>query len=579
MVINKTTENWLWVTNHGSNHDTIEKLREYVETSDFIENWQLQPFNYESFQDIELFDRVIFLDLDWSKRHHLNEIKLCDVFPPLFLNKKCTELGIHFSWWIEDFSIHANEQMYFSLFHKSNLLLCSGTIIHDTKKSIQQWVRISDHRNVAFFHDILPIAIDMIRNKKTGHFELCNPTPLSLKMATQLIHEFDIDGLCDEKPIQCKENGDEQYVSDTTRVEREYFILPSYQAFQRCLKRIRKQSVVYHKVNLEKECSILVTGGFGFIGSNLIHYLFHHFPKTVITNIDRLDYCSREEHVEMLLKSERFVNFKIDLADTKAVLEIIKERKIDYVFHLAAQSHVDNSFNNSLQFSKDNVYATHSLLEACKDYGQIKRFIHISTDEIYGETLQMKPFSEMELPNPTNPYAATKVGAEYIAKSYYHCFELPVIIVRGNNVYGPRQYPEKMIPRFISLLLNNDVCTIAGNGLMKRNFVHVTDVCSGLCTVLMKGTVDEIYNIGDDDEKSVLDIALLLIDLIKKNPSRRDEYYQFVKDRYYNDFRYSIDTTKIRRLGWKPKMELMVGLQDTIQYYQDINTFTTIKIS
>lgn len=574
MVINKT-EKWLWVTNHELNQYTIEKLREYVETSEFIENWQLQQFNYELFKDmIELFDRVIFIDLDWSKKHKC-EIGLRDVFPPLFLNKKCEELGIHFTWWIEDFSIHTDEQMYFSLFNKSNLLLCCGTIIHDLKESIKQVITIADHRNVAFFHDILPIAIDMIRQKKTGHFELCNPTPLSVKVAIQLINEFDIsidDGMYDD------DSNINQYVFDTRRLESEYFILPSYQAFQRCLKRIRKQSVIYHKVNLEKECSILVTGGFGFIGSNLIHYLFHHFPKTIITNIDRLDYCSREEHVEMLLKSERFVNFKIDLADTKAVLEIIKERKVDYVFHLAAQSHVDNSFNNSLQFSKDNVYATHSLLEACKDYGKIKRFIHISTDEIYGETLQMAPFSEKELPNPTNPYAATKVGAEYIAKSYYHCFELPVIIVRGNNVYGPRQYPEKMIPRFISLLLNNDVCTIAGNGLMKRNFVHVTDVCSGLCTVLLKGTVDEIYNIGDDDEKSVLDVALLLIDIIKKNPSSKNEYYNFVKDRYYNDFRYSIDTTKIRRLGWRPKMDLMIGLQNTIQYYQDVNTFT-IKIS
>lgn len=579
MVINKT-EKWLWVTNNDFNQETIKKLREYVKTLDFVEDWEILSFNYDSFlemmNDTFAFDRVIFLDNDWSKNHR-HEIGLCHVFPPLFLNKKCRELGVHFTWWVEDFSIHVEEQVYFSLFHESNLLLYCGTIIHDNKESIKKVFTISDHRNIAFLHDILPIAIDMIRMKKTGQFELCNPTPLSMKVALQLANEFEFDMAIDNEFEKVEENKP-QHVFDTTRLESEYFILPSYQAFQRCLKRIRKQSVIYHKVNLEKECSILVTGGFGFIGSNLIHYLFHHFPKTIITNIDRLDYCSREEHVEMLLKSERFVNFKIDLSDTKAVFEIIKERKIDYVFHLAAQSHVDNSFNNSLQFSKDNVYATHSLLEACKDYGKIKRFIHISTDEIYGETLQMEPFSETVLPNPTNPYAATKVGAEFIAKSYYHCFELPVIIIRGNNVYGPRQYPEKMIPRFISLLLNNEPCTIAGNGLMKRNFVHVTDVCSALCTVLSKGTVDEIYNIGDDDEKSVLDVALLLIDLIKKNPSNPSDYYNFVKDRYYNDFRYSIDTTKIRRLGWRPKMDLMIGLQNTIQYYQDVNTFT-IKIS
>jgi dTDP-glucose 4,6-dehydratase len=276
--------------------------------------------------------------------------------------------------------------------------------------------------------------------------------------------------------------------------------------------------------------------------------------------------------VASLLKSDRLINYRIDLADTEQIQKILVERDIEYVFHLAAQSHVDNSFNNSLQFSKDNVYATHSLLEACKNYGKIKRFIHVSTDEIYGETLQTKPFCESELPNPTNPYAATKVGAEYIAKSYYHCFELPVIIVRGNNVYGPRQYPEKMIPRFIALLLKDQPCTIAGNGMMKRNFVHVTDVCAGLCSVLLKGKVDEIYNIGDDDERSVLDVAELLVFLIKNEMDHPELYYRYVKDRYYNDFRYSIDTTKIRTLGWRPKIDFASGLQDTIRYYQDKST-------
>lgn len=555
-MVTRNNEKWLCITNHDVTHYTIETLREYV-------GWEVQRYDYELMVNIDgSFDRVIYLDLNWSRTVSL-DVPMSRVFPPLFLNKRCEEIGIHFTWWVEDFSSCSIEPMLFHLFNENSLLLCCGTMIHDTKQSVQNLAAGNRHRNMAFFHDIVPIAVDLIQKKNNGLYELCNPTPLSKETANQLIQEFDMEIPEDEE----EEEDMETYVFDTKRLESEYFILPSYQAFQRCLKRIRKQRIIDHDVNLEKECSILVTGGFGFIGSNLIHYLFHNFPNTIITNIDRLDYCSKEAHVEMLLKSDRFVNFKVDLANTEAVLGILEKRKIDYVFHLAAQSHVDNSFNNSLQFSRDNVYATHSLLEACKEYRQIKRFIHISTDEVYGETLQLTPFSENELPNPTNPYAATKVGAESIAKSYYHCFELPVIIVRGNNVYGPRQYPEKMIPRFITLLLQNQPCTIAGNGLMKRNFVHVTDVCSGLCTVLSKGAVDEIYNIGDDDEKSVLDIARLLIGLIKKDYQSPEEHYHFVKDRYYNDFRYSIDTSKIRALGWKPKMELLAGLQNTIQYY------------
>jgi dTDP-D-glucose 4,6-dehydratase len=193
----------------------------------------------------------------------------------------------------------------------------------------------------------------------------------------------------------------------------------------------------------------------------------------------------------------------------------------------------------------------------------------VSTDEIYGETLQLEPFKENELPNPTNPYAATKVGAEYIVHSYYHCFELPIIIVRGNNVYGPRQYPEKMIPKFVTALLHDKPCTIAGNGLMQRNFIYVEDVCYGLVAVIEKGKIDNIYNIGTSDEKSVLDIARIMISIMKGSDVDTDKYLQFVKDRYYNDFRYSINADKIRSLGWKQKMTFSEGLSKTIQFYTE----------
>lgn len=515
------------------------------------------------------YDRIIIIDSDWCGRKR----NWPDFYFPLWLNKICKTENIHCTWIIENCN-QENDDV-FRLWYDSHLVIKMGILIRDDLSDISSIFNQNAQRNFAFEVDIVPIVADMIYQGASGMREVCNPHHLSISTALEVIREFeslfhDLGITIPNEPFEDdKESG---YQFNTDDLEQKYFVLPAYQAFQRSLKRVRKRTLLSHQVDLDRECRILITGGFGFIGSNLIHYLFHHYPKTILTNIDRLDYCSREEHVEMLLKSDRFVNYKIDLVNTDEVYKILCEREIEYVFHLAAQSHVDNSFNNSLQFSKDNVYGTHSLLEACKNYGNIKRFVHISTDEIYGETVQMKPFAETELPNPTNPYAATKVGAEYIAKSYYHCFELPVIIIRGNNVYGPRQYPEKMIPRFISLLLNNEKCTIAGNGMMKRNFVHVTDICAGLCVVLEKGKVDEIYNIGDDDEKCVLEVALGLIDIIKDHPSNPEEHYKYVKDRYYNDFRYSIDSSKIRKLGWKPQIPFSTGLENTIKYYKDHTT-------
>ena len=422
---------------------------------------------------------------------------------------------------------------------------------------------------VTVMRDVLPIMYDIILTRKSGSFELANPTKISYRQILRLYHEYmyveiDTTNVTDEEPIH------QSHPSiGTERLEREYFILPSYQSVQRLFKWIRKSNMIISDVDLTKRTCILVTGGYGFIGSNLIHYLYHQLPRCTIVNIDRLDYCSRRENLDDLLQSERVKCYEIDLCETSKLEQIMQKHDVQYVMHLAAQSHVDNSFNNSLQFSRDNVYGTHSLLEAAKNHGKIIRFLHVSTDEIYGETLQMTPFDENILPNPTNPYAATKVGAEYIVKSYFHCFELPIIIVRGNNVYGPRQYPEKMIPKFITSVFHDAPCTVAGNGLMQRNFVYVEDVCNGLVTVLQNGKIDEIYNIGSHDEKTVISIAHTIIETMKGPDVDVGTYIQYVKDRYYNDFRYSINSEKIRKLGWSPKVTFEEGLARTIRFYTE----------
>lgn len=513
--------------------------------------------------------------------NHVND-DFYEFFLPLLFAEFCKRRGIHFTYLTQEYlsGIQSKEYVRKLLEMKGMLYLNFWIIMNeDTNAKENGFVQFVDqaHRfccgneyHISVSSDLFPIVFDMIHQQKIGSYEMTNPTSIDFSKIVSLYSEYiskHVNGITDEDvgTYPCHKG------INTNILESEYFVLPSYQALQRLMKRVRKTSMVRRDIKLQSKCCVMVTGGFGFIGSNLIHYLYHQFPKCQIVNIDRLDYCSRKENLDDLLGSERVTCYQIDLCETEKVEKILRDHCVDYIFHLAAQSHVDNSFNNSLQFSRDNMYGTHSLLEACKNYGRIIRFLHVSTDEIYGETLQKDPFTEDVLPNPTNPYAATKVGAEYIVKSYFHCFELPIVIVRGNNVYGPRQYPEKMIPKFITSTLDVRPCTVAGNGLMQRNFIYVEDVCRGLVSVMEHGQIDQIYNIGSDDEKSVLEIAKQIIQKMTGKDSEQDVCKQiiFVKDRYYNDFRYSINSDKIRKLGWKPKMTFDEGLQKTIQFYTE----------
>jgi dTDP-glucose 4,6-dehydratase len=247
---------------------------------------------------------------------------------------------------------------------------------------------------------------------------------------------------------------------------------------------------------------------------------------------------------------------------------ILENYHIDTVIHFAAQSHVQNSFEDSLKYTNDNILGTHTLLESCRKYGKITKFIHISTDEVYGESLlheDEEKKNEQSILCPTNPYAATKAGAELIANSYRYSFNMPIIITRGNNVYGPNQYPEKLIPRFIHLLKENHKVTIQGDGSNVRAFLHALDVAKALDLILEKGKIGEIYNIGSDEDKeyTVLQIAHILIGLIKKTDNY-DDYIEYVEDRPFNDKRYYISNEKVKALGWSIDKDFMEGLQELI---------------
>jgi dTDP-glucose 4,6-dehydratase len=319
--------------------------------------------------------------------------------------------------------------------------------------------------------------------------------------------------------------------------------------------------------------NILVTGGCGFIGSNFINYVHKHYPDCFILNVDKMDYVSNEKNITNQDENV-YKLIKKNLSDKSFnLINYMIEYNIDTIIHFAAQSHVDNSFGNSIQFTYDNVVGTHCLLEHSKKYqdltNKLKLFLHISTDEVYGEvTLTDDSCSEKSLLNPTNPYAATKAAAEFLVRSYYYSYKLPLIIIRGNNVFGPRQYPEKLIPKFISLLNKGKKCPVQGQGHSRRNFIFVDDVSRALLTIIEKGNVNEIYNIGTNDEYSVVEILDILIKKMNIEKEKID-VIEYVEDRPFNDFRYSIDTSKLVKLGWEKQVSFDKGLDETIKWYKE----------
>jgi dTDP-glucose 4,6-dehydratase len=316
--------------------------------------------------------------------------------------------------------------------------------------------------------------------------------------------------------------------------------------------------------------NLLVTGCCGFIGSNFVNYYFKENSSVNIINLDAMYYCASENNVdEHIRKSDRYKLIKGNLCSFELISSTLERYNIDTVIHFAAQSHVQNSFDDALQYTNDNVVGTHTLLEACRKYGKIQRFIHISTDEVYGESMiseNEEKKTEGSVLCPTNPYAATKAAAELIAKSYYHSFKMPIIITRGNNVYGPNQYPEKLIPIFIQQLLKGNQVTIQGDGSNVRAFLHVSDVCSALKLVLENGKIGEIYNIGSDDhhEYTVSQVAHILIEKIIGTKDY-DKWISYIQDRPFNDKRYYISNQKVKDLGWTIETDFNNGIDELIE--------------
>ena len=316
---------------------------------------------------------------------------------------------------------------------------------------------------------------------------------------------------------------------------------------------------------------LFVTGGAGFIGSNFINVYAKQYPETKIINFDALYYCASKDHVDKSIQeSSNYIFIEGNLQSYDLLKFIFQTYNITNIIHFAAQSHVQTSFTDSLQYTTDNIVGTHNLLEVARHYcPHLEKFIHVSTDEVYGESMlnvEEQHKTEHSILCPTNPYAATKAAAELLAQSYNHSFKMPIIITRGNNVYGPNQYPEKVIPRFIQQLKSGEKITIQGDGSCVRAFLHAYDTAEAFITILNKGVIGDIYNIGCDEgmEYSILDIAKILIHKIHGSEVNYKEYITYIEDRPFNDKRYYISNQKLKDLGWKITIKLEDGIAKLI---------------
>lgn len=312
--------------------------------------------------------------------------------------------------------------------------------------------------------------------------------------------------------------------------------------------------------------NIMITGGAGFIGSNFIRYMLEKYPNYKLVNYDVLTYAGNPDNLKDLEDHPNYLFIKGDIRDNNRVEIVIKEQEINYIVNFAAESHVDRSIKDPYIFIKTNVVGTMVLLNLALEYG-IKKYVQISTDEVYGSLGKFDKFIEQSPIIPNSPYSASKASADMLVRAYHHTYGLPVNIVRSSNNYGPYQYPEKLIPLMVTNALRDHYLPVYGDGLQIRDWLHVRDNCAAINLVLHAGKNGEVYNVGGNSERTNLDVIKKILSHLNKNES----LIKFVEDRLGHDRRYAVDCSKIMRdLGWEQEYKSFEkGLESTIQWYLD----------
>ncbi len=305
--------------------------------------------------------------------------------------------------------------------------------------------------------------------------------------------------------------------------------------------------------------NILVTGGLGFIGSNFIRHMLEKYNDYRVINLDKQTYAGNPENLKDIENNLNYSFVRGDICDPAIVDKVMQ--KADQVVHFAAESHVDRSIEDASAFVRTNVLGTFTLLESARKY-KVSRFIHISTDEVYGSR-ERGSFKEKDRLTPSSPYSSSKAGSDLLAQSYYITHKLPVIITRCTNNFGPYQYPEKLMPLFITNLLENKKVPVYGTGKNVRDWIYVPDHCKAVDFVLHNGIPGEIYNIGGGAERSNIEITKKIIEILGADESM----IEYVEDRKGHDFRYSLNCTKLHKLGWAPEHGFNEALESTVRWY------------
>lgn len=305
--------------------------------------------------------------------------------------------------------------------------------------------------------------------------------------------------------------------------------------------------------------NLLVTGGSGFIGSNFIRHMLEKYPNCKIFNLDKLTYAGNTDNLKDIENNPKYSFVRGDICDPAVVDKVMQN--VDHVVHFAAESHVDRSIEDGSVFVRTNVLGTYTLLESAMKHG-IMKFIHVSTDEVYG-SIKEGSFKETDMLTPSSPYSSSKAGSDLIAQSYYITYKFPVIITRCTNNFGPYQFPEKLIPFFITNLLEKLNVPVYGTGKNVRDWIYVLDHCTAIDFVLQNGSIGEIYNIGGGAEKTNIEITRKILAMLGKDESM----VEYVKDRPGHDLRYSLDCSKLRELGWKPEHDFDEALAKTTKWY------------
>ena len=584
----------------------ISRADDFISLSDEID--KVNPTHVVSFigRTHGVIDGKVYPTIDYlEKEGKLLENVRDNLFSPLVLAKICTSKNIHFTYlgtgcifkyddihhdgFMEDsepnffgssYSIvkgftdklmHMYDDSVLNLRIRMPITGCENSRNFITK--ITNYAKVCSVANsMSVLPDLLPLVIKMMEQNIRGTINLTNPGVISHNEILDLYREivnpfFTWKNFSQEEQRKILAADRSNNLLNTDKLKN---LFPEVLDIKDGIIKILHEYKInrtYEKINL------LITGGCGFIGSNFINYYFPRNKVNLLVNFDAMYYCANENNVnESIRKDEKYKLIKGNLTNYDLVKNIIKDNDINYIIHFAAQSHVQNSFEDSLQFTHDNIVGTHTLLEASRKYENIKKFIHVSTDEVYGESMisiEESHKTEHSILCPTNPYAATKAGADLIAQSYLHSYKMPIIITRGNNVFGLNQYPEKLIPRFIKLLKENKKVTIQGSGNCMRAFLNAYDTATAFETILEKGIIGEIYNIGCDTgmEYSVMEIAKILIKMIKKTEDY-DSWIEYIPDRPFNDQRYYISNQKIKNLGWSIKVNLLDGLQECANGYK-----------